>query len=112
MDVVFGTIIVTLPDAATITFPPLAGSPVPGPGLADAPSDGGTYGRKDGAWVRLGSAGDGGLTQDDADARYVRLSQVDAANGVAALDAGRRINEDRLPEPPIDLVVLFENQLV
>jgi hypothetical protein len=56
--------------------------------------------------------GDGGLTQDDADARYVQRSQVDATNGVAALDAGRRINEDRLPEPPIDLVVLFENQLV
>jgi hypothetical protein len=54
----------------------------------------------------------GGLTQDAADARYVQLSQKDAPSGVAALDAGRRINEDRLPEPPIDLVVLFENQLV
>lgn len=53
----------------------------------------------------------GGLTQATADARYVRLSQIDAANGVAGLSAERYVGEDRLPLPPIDLAVLVANKL-
>ena len=53
----------------------------------------------------------GGLTQSVADARYVKLSQINAANGVAGLDAGSLLNETHIPEPSIDLTVLLANKL-
>lgn len=53
----------------------------------------------------------GGLTQSVADARYVKLAQINAANGVAGLDAGAFVGETNLPLPPVDLTILFENSL-
>lgn len=52
-----------------------------------------------------------GLTNAAADARYVQLAQINAAGGVAGLDVNARVAEARLPLPPVDLVLLFENQL-
>jgi hypothetical protein len=52
-----------------------------------------------------------GMSQSQADARYIRLTQIDAASGVAGLDASRFVGEDRLPLPPITLTVLFDNKL-
>lgn len=58
------------------------------------------------------SAGVGsGITQAAADARYVRLSQVNAANGVAGLDANSFLTETQLPLPPVDLSILFANKI-
>jgi hypothetical protein len=53
----------------------------------------------------------GGLTQSVADARYIKLSQIGAANGVAGLDTGSLLNETNIPEPSIDLTVLLANKL-
>jgi hypothetical protein len=53
----------------------------------------------------------GGLTQSVADARYVKLSQINAANGVAGLDATSLLAESQLPLPAVDLTVLFNNKL-
>lgn len=53
----------------------------------------------------------GGMSQAFADSRYVQLSQIDAADGVAGLDANRFISGDRLADPPITLTVLFANTL-
>lgn len=52
-----------------------------------------------------------GISQGAADARYVRLSQINVANGVAGLDAGGFVGETNLPLPPVDLTVLLENKL-
>lgn len=81
-------------------------------GLAEAPQDDTTYGRKNGAWVAVVSGAGGGITLEEADARYIRLTEKDAASGVAVLDASRKLIDDRLPEPPISLVLLFENGLI
>lgn len=64
-------------------------------------------------WTDLPYAvnGEAGMTQAQADARYVQQSAIDQALGVAGLDADRFVGEDRLPLPPIDLTVLFENKL-
>lgn len=53
----------------------------------------------------------GGLTQSVADARYVKLSQINAANGVAGLDANIAMDETQLPLPPVTLTVLLANKL-
>lgn len=57
-----------------------------------------------------GGSGDG-ITQTQADARYVRLVQVNAPNGVPSLDVNKYLSEDRLPLPPVTLTVLFANKL-
>lgn len=38
--------------------------------FTDAPSDGTTYGRKDGAWVAAGGGGGGGITVETQDSNY------------------------------------------
>jgi hypothetical protein len=58
-----------------------------------------------------GGAGGDGITQDQADARYIRLTQRGAPNGVATLDATTVVPNAQIPEPPVDLTVLFENGL-
>lgn len=52
-----------------------------------------------------------GMTQADADARYVLQSQINAPDGVAGLDADLFLTESQLPLPPIDLAVLVANKL-
>lgn len=64
------------------------------------------------AWNDLAYANNGtGLSQEAADARYVKLSQINAANGVAGLDANTTMNETQLPLPPVTLTVLLANKL-
>lgn len=53
----------------------------------------------------------GGMTQSVADARYVKLAQINAANGVAGLDANIAMDETQLPLPPVTLTVLLANKL-
>jgi hypothetical protein len=43
-------------------------------GIPDAPADGLTYGRNNSAWLAIDTSGGGGLTQADADARYLQLT--------------------------------------
>lgn len=58
------------------------------------------------------SGGDAaGITLGAADARYVKLSQINAAGGVAGLDANTLLFETQLPEPPVDLSILFANKI-
>lgn len=52
-----------------------------------------------------------GITQAQADTRYVQLSQINAANGVPGLDASEFMDETQLPLPPVTLTVLFANKL-
>lgn len=53
----------------------------------------------------------GGISLATADARYVQQSQINAAGGVAGLDAGAFVGETNLPLPPVDLTILLENKL-
>lgn len=53
----------------------------------------------------------GGISQSAADARYVQKTQVNAASGVAGLDASKFLSEPQLPLPAVDLTVLFNNKL-
>lgn len=65
------------------------------------------------AWNDLDYQGSGsGLSLAEADARYARLSQIGQPNGVAGLDDSALLNENDLPIPPVDLVILFDNNLV
>lgn len=63
----------------------------------------------------LAGYGDGdptaGITQAAADLRYIRLAQINAANGVAGLNADTALQETQLPLPPVTLTVLLENKL-
>lgn len=52
-----------------------------------------------------------GITQAEADARYIRLNAINAASGVGGLDASSFLAEAQLPLPPVDLTIWFENQL-
>jgi hypothetical protein len=52
-----------------------------------------------------------GITQAQADARYVQKTQVNAASGVAGLDANSFMTESQLPLPPVTLTVLLANKL-
>lgn len=52
-----------------------------------------------------------GITQAQADARYVQKTQINAASGVAGLDANSFMTEAQLPLPPITLTVLLANKL-
>jgi len=52
-----------------------------------------------------------GITQAAADARYVKLSQINAASGVAGLDAGATIRQDAMPMPSIPFTSLVANKL-
>ena len=52
-----------------------------------------------------------GITQSQADARYVQKTQINAASGVAGLDANSFMTEAQLPLPPITLTVLLANKL-
>lgn len=53
----------------------------------------------------------GGISQAAADARYIKQTAINAANGVAGLDATSAVSETNLPLPPVDLTVLLENKL-
>lgn len=79
MDCVITAIEVTTPDNVVVTYDVEAGRPVPGPGLPDGPHDGGTYGRRDGAWVNVNAAAlpSGGNTGDV-------LTKLSSADGDAA----------------------------
>lgn len=46
----------------------------------------------------LVSVGSGGLSQDEADARYQQLSEKNAANGYAGLDSGSKVAAANLPD--------------
>lgn len=61
--------------------------------------------------VFVGGDTGGGITQTQADARYIRLSQINAANGVPSIDADKYIDESRLPLPAVDLSILLANKL-
>lgn len=64
------------------------------------------------AWIDLAyPVGGSGMTMTDGDARYVQQSQINAAGGVAGLDAGAFVGETNLPLPPVDLTILLENKL-
>lgn len=93
-----------------------AANPVLAVGEVGIVDDANAFKKGDGvtAWNDLPYAvnGDAGITQAQADARYVLKSQIDAALGVAGLDANQFVGEDRLPLPPIDLTVLFNNKLL
>jgi|GEM_PF-1933854 len=52
-----------------------------------------------------------GITQAQADARYLRITQRNAANGVAGLGSTTQLDEQQLPLPAVDLDVLFVNAL-
>lgn len=52
-----------------------------------------------------------GISQAQADARYVQKTQINAASGVAGLDANSFMTEAQLPLPPITLTVLLANKL-
>lgn len=53
----------------------------------------------------------GGLTQSVADARYIKQSQINAANGVAGLSSTSFVAENQLPLPAVTLTVLLTNAL-
>jgi hypothetical protein len=53
----------------------------------------------------------GGLTQSVADGRYVKQSQINAANGVAGLGSTSLLDEGQLPLPAVTLTVLLTNAL-
>lgn len=57
------------------------------------------------------SSPSGGISQAQADARYVQKTAVNAASGVAGLDAASFMTETQLPLPPVTLTVLFDNKL-
>jgi hypothetical protein len=71
---------------------------VPGVGFADAPQNDQTYGRRNGAWAPVSGASlpAGGITGDV----MTKLSNTD---GDAAWSA--------LPEPAVNLTILFENSI-
>ena len=62
------------------------------PSMADAPTDGTPYARKDGAWAAAATAAQGAK----ADAA-IPAAQKGAVNGVATLDAGGKIPESQIP---------------
>jgi hypothetical protein len=53
----------------------------------------------------------GGLTQSVADGRYIKQSQINAANGVAGLSSTSFVDESQLPLPAVTLTVLLTNAL-
>lgn len=53
----------------------------------------------------------GGISLATADARYVQQSQVNAAGGVAGLDAGAAIKPEAMPMPAIPFTALVANKL-
>lgn len=91
-----------------------AANPVLAAGEFGAENDTTLFKKGDGvtAWNDLAYANNGtGLSQTVADARYVKLSQINAANGVAGLDANTTMDETQLPLPPVTLTVLLANKL-
>lgn len=93
-----------------------AANPVLAIGEIGVVDDANAFKKGDGAtaWNDLPYAvnSEAGMSQAQADARYVLKAQIDAALGVAGLDADKFVGEDRLPLPPIDLTVLFNNKLI
>lgn len=55
----------------------------------------------------------GGITQTQADARYIQKTAINAAGGVPGLSTDPQpvVAEDQLPLPPVTLTVLFANRL-
>lgn len=91
-----------------------AANPVLATGEFGAENDTALFKKGDGAtaWNDLPYANNGtGLSQGAADARYVKLAQINAANGVAGLDANTTMQETQLPLPPVTLTVLLANKL-
>jgi hypothetical protein len=52
-----------------------------------------------------------GLDVGTADARYVQLTSIGVAGGVPALDTNALLLQVNVPEPLVDLTILFENQI-
>lgn len=52
-----------------------------------------------------------GITQAQADARYIQLTAINAASGVPGLNANKFVDETQLPLPPVTLTVLLANRL-
>lgn len=52
-----------------------------------------------------------GITQAQADARYIQLTAINAASGVPGLNANKFMDETQLPLPPVTLTVLLANRL-
>lgn len=100
-DVVFGTIVVTLPDETTLTFPPNAGPPVPGPGMPEAPEDGIGYVRRDGAWAPEGTGSAGGypFTQSSASAVWTINHNLGYRPSCTLRDAGGNVYEADISHP-------------
>lgn len=91
-----------------------AANPVLDKGEFGAEDDTALFKKGDGvtAWNDLAYANNGtGMTQSAADARYIKLAQINAANGVAGLDANIAMDETQLPLPPVTLTVLLANKL-
>lgn len=67
------------------------------------------------AWNDLayanGGGGSGGITQTQADARYIQKTAINAASGVPGLDASKFMDETQLPLPPVTLTILLANKL-
>lgn len=53
-----------------------------------------------------------GISQTDADARYVQLSQIDAPGGLAKLDDQALVPLGKLSPLTIDLTLFFQNKLL
>ena len=75
------------------------------PSMADAPTDGTPYARKDGAWAAAATAAQGAK----ADAA-IPAAQKGAVNGVATLDAGGKIPESQIPAVAITDVFTVASQ--
>ena len=75
------------------------------PSMADAPTDGTPYARKDGAWAAAATAAQGAK----ADAA-IPAAQKGAVNGVATLDAGGKIPGSQIPAVAITDVFTVASQ--
>lgn len=58
-----------------------------------------------------GTGPGGGISQAVADGRYVRQTQVDAADGVAGLDSNEQVARAALPDPLVSYDLLIANLL-
>lgn len=67
-----------------------------GGGIPDAPSDGTTYGRKDGAWSAVGSGGIGDVVGPAASVSG-RIATFDDVTGKLLADSGKSIADLRAP---------------
>lgn len=71
----------------------VAGADLPSGGIPDAPSDGTTYGRKDGAWEAIAIGGD---VVGPASSVDDRIALFDGTSGKLLKQAGKTFNESRV----------------